>query len=71
LPGNKKRAAKSDAQNFSAWYCGVLVQMNPVAQLGLLSSWHLTPLPQPIRSTLEQRLRLDSEIYVKETLNVF
>ncbi len=67
LPGNKKRAAKSAARQSSAWYCGVLVQMDPVTQLGLLYCWHLTPLPQPNRSTLGERLRLGQKNARSET----
>jgi hypothetical protein len=43
LTGNKKRAAKSDAQTIPHGYSGMLVQMDPVAQLGLLYCWHRHP----------------------------
>jgi len=43
--GNKKRAAKCDAQNFQPGYAGVGVGMDPISRLGLQGSWHLELLP--------------------------
>jgi hypothetical protein len=54
LPGNKKRAAKSDARNFPTRYTGMLVQMNPIAVLGEQAIRHLAPPPRKSSQHLKE-----------------